>query len=342
MVEKVEKLPYERFSGTDSSAISALSAASHSDYHHLKPIKPLPERKSTEHVPWIDCFVAPCKGGCPINQDIPEYIELCRKGLYGPALKLITEKNALPFITGTICAHRCQNKCTRGFYDESVHIRDTKLIAAAHGYGALMASIKAPARVPGKKAAIIGGGPTGIAAAYFLGRAGIDTTIFEREEKLGGVPRYVIPSFRISDEAIDKDVALMEKYNVTVKCGAPAPSVEELKRQGYTHILMATGAWKAGRLDIPGSVVGRHRLDEGAQAAGQALPVRAMWSSSPRANTAMDAARVASRMGADPRRFSIAARRNICPPTSTSSSSRSTRACSSSSWPRRSSRKTAF
>ena len=297
MVEKTEKLPYKAFCGTDSSAISDMSAASHSDFHHLKPIKPVASRKSEEKVPWIDCFTAPCKGGCPIHQDIPEYIELCRKGLYGPALKLITEKNALPFITGTICAHRCQNKCSRNFYEESVQIRDTKLVAATKGYGALMADIKVPAKVEGKKAAIIGGGPTGIAAAYFLGRAGIETTIFEREEKLGGVPRYVIPAFRISDEAIDKDVALMERYGVDVKCGAPAPSVEELKKLGYTHILIATGAWQAGKLDIPGNVKGvigwmkemktqvKPCLD------GHVVVVGA-------GNTAMDAARVAKRMGA--------------------------------------------
>ena len=297
MVEKTEKLPYKAFCGTDSSAISDMSTASHSDFHHLKPIKPVASRKSEEKVPWIDCFTAPCKGGCPIHQDIPEYIELCRKGLYGPALKLITEKNALPFITGTICAHRCQNKCSRNFYDESVQIRDTKLVAATKGYGALMADIKVPAKVEGKKAAIIGGGPTGIAAAYFLGRAGIETTIFEREEKLGGVPRYVIPAFRISDEAIDKDIALMERYGVEVKCGAPAPSVEELKKLGYTHILIATGAWQAGKLDIPGNVKGvigwmkemktqvKPCLD------GHVVVVGA-------GNTAMDAARVAKRMGA--------------------------------------------
>ena len=297
MVEKTEKIPYKAFCGTDSSAISDMSTASHSDFHHLKPIKPVASRKSEEKVPWIDCFTAPCKGGCPIHQDIPEYIELCRKGLYGPALKLITEKNALPFITGTICAHRCQNKCSRNFYEESVQIRDTKLVAATKGYGALMADIKVPAKVEGKKAAIIGGGPTGIAAAYFLGRAGIETTIFEREEKLGGVPRYVIPAFRISDEAIDKDVALMERYGVEVKCGLPAPSVEELKKLGYTHILIATGAWQAGKLDIPGNVKGvigwmkemktqvKPCLD------GHVVVVGA-------GNTAMDAARVAKRMGA--------------------------------------------
>ena len=105
-----------------------------------------------------------------------------------------------------------------------------------------MASIRPTEKLPGKKAAIIGGGPTGIAAAYFLARGGVQTTIFEREEKLGGVPRYVIPAFRISDEALDKDVALMERLGVEVKCGAPAPSVAELKKMGYTHILLATGA----------------------------------------------------------------------------------------------------
>ena len=298
MVEKVEVLPYRAFAGTDSAAISALSTASHSDPHHRKPIKPVASRKSEEKVPWIDCFTAPCKGGCPIHQDIPEYIELCRKGLYGPALKLITEKNALPFITGTICAHRCQTKCSRNFYEESVQIRDTKLIAAERGYGALMASIKAPAKVAGKKAAIIGGGPTGIAAAYFLGRAGIETTIFEREAKLGGVPRYVIPAFRISDEAIDKDVALMERYGVEVKCGAPAPSVDELKKLGYTHILIATGAWQAGKLDIPGNVKGVIGwMKEMKQQVKPCLTGHVAVVGA--GNTAMDAARVAKRMGAE-------------------------------------------
>ena len=151
MVEKVEPMPYKPFDGTDTQAICDMSTASHTDVHHVKPIKPLPSRKSEKNVPWIDCFTAPCKGGCPIAQDIPEYMELCNKGLYGPALKLITEKNPLPFLTGTICAHRCQTKCSRNFYDESVRIRDTKLLAAQKGYNALMASIKLPERVAGKK-----------------------------------------------------------------------------------------------------------------------------------------------------------------------------------------------
>ena len=92
MVEKVEPMPYKPFDGTDTQAICDMSTASHTDVHHVKPIKPLPSRKSEKNVPWIDCFTAPCKGGCPIAQHIPEYMELCNKGLYGPALKLITRE----------------------------------------------------------------------------------------------------------------------------------------------------------------------------------------------------------------------------------------------------------
>ena len=297
MVEKVEPMPYKPFDGTDTQAICDMSTASHTDVHHVKPIKPLPSRKSEKNVPWIDCFTAPCKGGCPIAQDIPEYMELCNKGLYGPALKLITEKNPLPFLTGTICAHRCQTKCSRNFYDESVRIRDTKLLAAQKGYNALMASIKLPERVAGKKVAIIGGGPTGIAAAYFCGRAGIETTIFERESCLGGVPRHVIPSFRIANEAIEKDIALMEKYGVEVKCGAPAPSVDELKKQGYTHILLAVGAWKPGKLDIAGDVAGAIQWMKGVKAGNIAVAGNIVVVGG--GNTAMDAARLAKRSGAE-------------------------------------------
>lgn len=125
----------------------------------------------------------------------------------------------------------------------------------------------------------------------------METTIFEREAKLGGVPRYVIPAFRISDEALDKDVALMERLGVEVKCGAPAPSVEELKKLGYTHILMATGAWQAGELGIPGNVKGVIGwMKEMKQQVKPCLEGHVVVVGA--GNTAMDAARVAKRMGA--------------------------------------------
>ena len=295
--DKLDKMDFKPFTGVDVGAIEALALAARSDKYHVKDIKPLPRRKLWEKVPLMDCFTAPCKGGCPIQQDIPEYIELCRKGQYASALRLITEKNPLPFITGTICAHRCQTKCTRNYYDESVQIRATKLVAAEKGYDAYMAKIKPP--VPAKtntKVAVIGGGPTGMSAAYFLGRAGVPVTIFERADVLGGVVRQVIPSFRISDDAIDNDVALMFKMGVQVRLNTPAPSVAELKAQGFTHIFFAVGAWKAGKLDIPGNVVPvigwLKDLKAGKEVSlGHVAVVGG-------GNTAMDAARVALRAGA--------------------------------------------
>ncbi len=296
MAQKVENIPFKPFTCTDTDAIAKMSTDCRTDYHHVKPIKPLPSRKNEERVPWMDCYIAPCKGGCPIAQDIPEYIELCKKEKFGEALKLITEKNALPFITGTICAHRCMGRCTRNFYEEPVQIRAAKLLAAEKGYDALLASVKKSAPMAGKKAAIIGGGPTGIAAAYFLGRAGVACTIFERSNALGGIVRHVIPEFRISHEAIDKDIALMQAYGAELRLNTEAPSVEELKKQGYTHILYAVGAWKPGKLDISGNVRGVIGwLAERKAGKGEALGHVAVIGGG---NTAMDAARVAKREGA--------------------------------------------
>ena len=295
--DKLDALDFKPFTGVDVVCIEALSLAARSDKYHVKAIKPLPRRKLYEKVPLLDCFTAPCKGGCPIHQDIPEYIELCRKGAYASALRLITEKNPLPFITGTICAHNCMTKCMRNYYDEPVNIRATKLVAAEKGYDAYMSKITPPAPVTdGRKVAVIGGGPTGMSAAYFVGRAGIPVTLFEKADRLGGIVRQVIPAFRISDEAIDKDVALIEKMGVEVKLNTEAPSVAELKAQGYTHIFFAVGAWKAGRLDIPGNVVpviGWLRdMKAGKDVSlGHVAVVGG-------GNTAMDAARAALRAGA--------------------------------------------
>ena len=296
--EKLEALAFHPFTQVDVNKVEALALAIREDKYHVKAVKPLPRRKLYSKVPLVDCFTAPCKGGCPIGQDIPEYIELCRQGDYAAALKVILEKNPLPFITGTICAHHCMDKCTRTFYDRSVQIRDTKLVAAERGYSKVMAQLKTPTPVyDGKKVAVIGGGPTGMAAAYFCARAGVPTTLFEREAALGGVVRYVIPDFRISDEAIEKDAALMRKMGVEVLLSTPAPSVEELKRQGYTHILFAVGAWKPGRLDIPGNVkpvIAWMRAVKAGQreTLGHVAVVGG-------GNTAMDAARLALRAGAE-------------------------------------------
>lgn len=249
MAEKVMGGGVKTWEGIDVPALEKLASDAKTDSHHVKSIKPLPNRKSGREVPLLDCFYAPCMEGCPIHQDIPSYIRLVGEENYEEALRVILEKNALPFITGTLCAHNCMTKCTRNFYEESVNIRGTKLIAAEKGYETVVKEVKA-GTANGKKAAIIGGGPAGIACAYFLARAGASVTIFEKEEKLGGVIRYVIPGFRISEEAIDKDISFLDRLGVEIRTNTEITSVADVKAQGYDAVILAVGAGKPGTLQL--------------------------------------------------------------------------------------------
>ena len=251
LADEVSRCAYKPFTGVNPAAVRALSDKAAQDVHHRKPIKPLPSRKSQEQVPLLSCFTAPCQGGCPIHQDIPGYLALNEKGKYPESLKLITEKNALPFITGTICAHPCMSRCTRNFYDESVNIRKAKLTAARKGFGALMARGVKKEHLTKAKVAVVGGGPAGMAAAFYLSRAGAKVTVFEKEKELGGTVRHVIPAFRIPAAAIDRDVKLISSLGANFVLGAPAPALSELEKE-YDYILLAVGAEKASRLDIGG------------------------------------------------------------------------------------------
>lgn len=298
IAETLEACTYKPFAGVDAAAVAALSLAARTDLRYRKPEKPLPPRKLAEKVSLLDCFTAPCKGGCPIGQDIPEYIELCGRGEYKAALRLITEKNPLPFITGTICAHHCMDKCTRNFYEESVAIRRAKLVAAENGYAALLTGLNAPARKPGApRTAIIGGGPAGIAAAYFLAREGYPVTVFEREEKPGGIVQNVIPGFRIPEAAIEKDVALAKAIGAEFICGEPAPSLAELRKEGYENIVLAFGAEKPGMLGIEGNILNVIDFLRRAKTAPETLALGESVAVVGGGNTAMDAARAAKRMG---------------------------------------------
>ncbi len=240
-----------KFSGVDAVRVAELVEEVSSNPYHVKAVKPLPSRKMKKEVPLVDCFVAPCKEGCPIHQDITAYLKLVGEGKFLEALEVITEKNPLPFITGTICAHNCMSKCTRNFYEDPVNIRRSKLEAAEGGYEALMAGLKKPVQDAGKKAAVVGGGPAGLSAAYFLARAGWQVRVFDKDEKFGGVVRNIIPGFRISEEAIEKDVALIKAMGAELSGGVEISDLAELKAQ-YDAVVVAVGAGEPGILRLEG------------------------------------------------------------------------------------------
>lgn len=296
MAVSMQKHEYRPFTGVSVGKIAYLAMNARTDSRHVKAIKPAPSRKLTKKVPLTTCFTAPCTHGCPIGQDIPEYVHLVGEGNYPAALSLILEKNPLPFITGRICSHRCMDKCTRNFYEESVHIRDAKLLAARQGYDAIIDTIAPPADKNGIRVAIVGGGPAGMAAAHFLARQGADVTLFEQREKLGGIVRYVIPGFRIGDLGIDRDAAFLEKLGVTVKTNTKAPALDALRADGFDKIIYATGAWQHGKVALEsGSAM--NVLDFLEQYKAETLPdlgsdIVVIGGG----NTAMDAARAAKRI----------------------------------------------
>ncbi|MDU4378891.1 MAG: putative selenate reductase subunit YgfK [Anaerococcus vaginalis] len=208
-------------------------------------------RKTNSTLPLTDCYKAPCKdGGCPIEQQIPEYLKLVANGEYDKAIEVIAMDNTAPTILGKLCAHYCQDHCTRVDYEKSLQIRDMKLIAADKAQDKFVENIKESEIKSDKKVLVIGAGPGGIAVASYLRRNGMDVTVREKLSKPYGIVSHVIPKFRISDEQIERDYQIAVKQGVKfVFDSEVTESYEELKKD-YDYIIAATGAWEKGRSPV--------------------------------------------------------------------------------------------
>ena len=286
--------PYGPFEGVSLPELEKLAASVLSDPALQKPLKPERAARLPGPAPLFGCFTAPCSGSCPIGQDIPAYVALAGEGRYAEALSVILRRNPLPFITGTICPHTCQGACTRRFYEDSVHIRETKLLAAENGFETCLGALE-PKRASGLRAVVVGGGPAGMAAAFLLASEGVGVTLYEREAKLGGIVRRTIPSFRIGEDRIDRDAAFLTKLGVDVRTGTEAPPLKELKKE-YGAVVYAVGAHVPAELSLEeGEAVSALRflteIKSGERMKGgpHAVIVGA-------GNTAMDAARAALRL----------------------------------------------
>lgn len=202
--------------------------------------------KSARKLPLIDCFMAPCVEACPIHQDVPQYIELIGQQKYDEALRLIMDKNPLPNITGYICDHQCQFHCTRIDYEQPLQIRDLKKLAAESASAGGLQELFSPQTQSSAKAAIIGAGPSGLAAAFFLKRVGLKVTVFDKRESAGGVVRHAIPPFRLPQSAIEKDIEFIESLGVEFVFGYDeAQPVASLQKKGFKYIYLAVGAEKS-------------------------------------------------------------------------------------------------
>lgn len=243
-------------SHVDAKKVGELAEQAFENVHHVKKLQTQTRKMPKRAIPLFDCDTAPCQDACPIGQDITAYVELTAQGKYEEAMDVITDKNPLPFITGTICPHRCQSNCSRVFYENSVEIRKAKLLSANHAYENFLQQLKdspdKTAEKSGEKVAIIGGGPAGIAAAYFLARSGASVTVFEKEHELGGVVRHIIPEFRISHDTIDRDISLIRALGVEIRQSCPVTSLAPLKEEGFTAFILAVGAYGKGKIELSG------------------------------------------------------------------------------------------
>ena len=193
----------------------------------------------------------PCVELCPAHVDVPGYISLVGEERYDDAIRLIRKDNPFPSVCGLVCEHPCETHCRRTIVDSPLNIRGIKRFAVDHA-----GEVPAPPRAPssGKTVAIVGGGPSGLTAAYFLSLMGHNVTVFERKPKLGGMLRYGIPSYRLPGSYLDRDIDTILSTGVSVRVNCEVGTdvtLEELRRD-YDSLYLAIGASLHKGLGIPG------------------------------------------------------------------------------------------
>ena len=193
----------------------------------------------------------PCVSQCPAGVDIPGYVALVAEGNYADAVRLIRKDNPLPSVCGLICEHPCEVRCRRTLMDDPINIRGLKRFAVEH---AGEVPVPEPTEATGKKVAVIGGGPGGISAAYYLRLMGHDVTIYEQRKQLGGMLRYGIPSYRLPRETLDREIEQLLSTGIHVKTGVTvgeSPNILELRSQ-YDAVYIAIGAHTDRKIGIEG------------------------------------------------------------------------------------------
>lgn len=260
----------------------------------------------------INCYdtgTAPCKTACPAHIAVQGYLKKAAQGKYREALALIKKENPFPAVCGHICNRRCEDACTRGTIDQAVAIDEVKKFIAKQDLTAenrYIPPIIPPTtgRLFEEKIAIIGGGPAGLSCAFYLAEKGYKPTVFEKNEKPGGMLVYGIPSFKLEKDVVEAEIDVMRQMGVEIKCGIEVGkdiTLEELRKQGYKAFYLAIGCQGGRKANIQGEDA------EGVMTAvdflrtvgdNQNYPVEGRTVVVGGGNVAIDVARTASRRGA--------------------------------------------
>jgi len=247
----------------------------------------------------FDCVSAPCTENCATDQDIPEYMHHVATGDFNAAYETILDTNPMPGVTGSVCDHLCQQKCTRNNLDSTLLIREIKRFAQENSQGVQ----SEPKSFNGNKIAIVGAGPSGLSCAYFLAMDGFKVDIYEAKPFSGGMVSDAIPVFRLLDESINNDIDLVESVGVNIHYNSDVDKNKfQSLRNEYDSIYLGAGAQNNKKLNIEGeslpnvmeplSFLSKVRRGEISELSGRVAVIGG-------GNTAMDAARTSRRLGAD-------------------------------------------
>ena len=242
----------------------------------------------------------PCSTDCPGGVDVPSYLSQIRNDDLLEAARILLDSNPFPSITGRVCPHKCEEGCNRGEFDEAVSIRSIERFIGDYVFENRSKIIKPPVLETGKKVGIVGSGPAGLSAAYYLRKSGHHVTVFARDKKPGGMLSYGIPPYRLPDEIVRRQIKVLETIGVEFKLGVNVGkdiSIEELRKK-YDGIFLACGVQNQSTLGIKGEellVSGLEFLRNARIGTPKVLPKVLVIGGG---NVAIDVATVALRLGA--------------------------------------------
>ncbi|MBU1867057.1 MAG: NAD(P)-binding protein, partial [Candidatus Margulisbacteria bacterium] len=202
------------------------------------------EKTEEQAVRCMDCGTPFCHWGCPVGNLIPEWNELVARGHWEKAFTMLNATNNLPEITGRVCPALCEYACVLGINDDPVTVRENELGVIEHAFREGLVKADPPCDRTGKKVAVVGSGPAGLSCAAQLNQAGHTVTVFERDEKVGGIMRFGIPDFKLEKKILDRRVSIWEQEGIIFKTGVDVGvdlPVEKLKKE-FDAVILCGGS----------------------------------------------------------------------------------------------------